>query len=131
MNASTTTLTAGQPVAPSSTSQYATSAFWERLWRLSGLQFAGLFVMNAVIYGYQPGIAASADALTAFYSGDRTRILIAVALSGLNLLNLLWFAATIRTTLVEAGQEGWASAATASSAVIGGLTLLILAMSGA
>src|SRR5258705_9956450 len=42
----------------------------------------------------------------------------------------MWFAAALRTTLADAGQDGWGAAATASSAAVGGLFLL-LAMMGA
>jgi hypothetical protein len=108
----------------------STPAFWDRLWRTAGIQFAGLFVITAFIYGYQPQVGASADTLAAFYGGERTRILIAVALSGLNLLNLLWFAAALRTALAEAGQDGWGAAATASSAVFGAMSLLLYAVVG-
>jgi len=115
----------------SSTSVYTTRAFWERLWRTAGIQYVGFFIVTSIIYGYQPQVGASADALTAFYSGDRTRILIAAALSGLNVLNLMWFAAALRTTLADAGQDGWGAAATTASALFGGLTLLALAISAA
>jgi hypothetical protein len=120
MTASTTA------VSPSTT-----PAFWERLWRTSGLQFVGLFIMASLIYGSQPQVGASADALTAFYTGDRTRILIAAVFSGLNLLNLLWFAAALRTTLTDAGQDGWGAAATASSAAFGALFFLQIAVGAA
>jgi hypothetical protein len=102
----------------------STPAFWERLWRTSGLQFVGLFIVISLIYGSQPQIGASADALDAFYHGDRTRVLIAAVFSGLNLLNLLWFAAALRTALADAGQSGWGAAATAASAAFGALFLL-------
>lgn len=39
-------------------------------------------------------------------------------------LNLLWFAAMLRTTY--AGQDGWGAAATAASAAVGGLLLLLI-----
>src|SRR6478672_2222902 len=120
------------PTSPApSSSVYATGGFWERFWRLSGLQFVGLFIITYVIYGSQPQVGAPADALVAFYDGHRTRILIAVFLSGLNLLNLLWFVAAVRTTLGEAGRDGWGSAATIASAVFGALFLLALAVSAA
>jgi hypothetical protein len=111
---------------PSSTSVYSTGAFWERLWPMSGLLFAGFFIITCVIYGYQPGVGASVDALDAFYNSHRVRILIAAFFSGLNLLNLLWFAAALRTTLAEAGEDGWGAATTASSAALGGLFLLLI-----
>ena len=124
MSVSTTTLTSSTQASDSSTSVYKTSVFWEHLWRTSGLQFVGFFIVTSVIYGYQPRVGASPDALVAFYNGDRTRILVAAAFSGLNLLNLLWFAAALRTSLSEMGQDGWGAAATASSTAFGVLSLL-------
>src|ERR1700737_423293 len=82
-------------------------------------------------YGSQPHVGASADALVAFYDGDRTRILIAAMFSGMAVLNLMWFAAALRTTLADAGQDGWGAAATASSAVLGGLFLLLITVGAA
>ena len=118
MSASTTAMAA-------STSAYTTRGFWERLWRLSGINFVVFAIIAYAIYGYQPQVGASADALAAFYDGHRTRILIAAAFSGLNVLNLMWFAAALRATLADAGQDGWGAAATASSAAVGGLFLLL------
>src|SRR6185295_18913036 len=46
-------------------------------------------------------------------------------------LNLLWFAAAIRTTLADAGQDGWGAAATASSATFAGLFLLLITVGAA
>ena len=112
----------------SSTTTSTTAVFWEQLWRTSGLQFVGFFIITSVIYGYQPQVGASPEALVAFYHGDRTRILIAAAFSGLNILNLLWFAAALRTTLSEEGQDGWGASATVSSAAFGVLTLLQIAV---
>ena len=124
MSASTTATT-------SSTSVYTTPAFWERLWRSSGVQSVGLFIVAYVIYGDQPQVGAPADALVAFYDGNRTRILIAAVFSGLAVLNLMWFAAALRATLADAGQDGWGAAATASSAALGGLLLLLVTLGGA
>jgi hypothetical protein len=121
MSASTTGM-------PSSTSVYTTRGFWERLWRMSGIQFVVLCIIAYIIYGYQPGVGAPADALVAFYDGDRTRILIAAVFFGLAVLNLLWFAAALRTTLADAGQDGWGAAATASSAAVGGLFILLISV---
>ena len=114
-----------------SASVYTNSAFWERFWRTSGIQFVGLFVVAAFIYGSPPQVGAPADQLVPFYDGQRTRVLIATVVFGLNLLNLLWFAAALRTTLADAGQDGWGAAVTASSAVFGGLFLLHLTVAAA
>jgi hypothetical protein len=115
----------------SATSVYTTPMFWERLWRMSGLHFVIFFVIAYAIYGYQPQVGASTDALIAFYGGGRTRILIAAVLSGVAILNLLWFAAAVRTTLADAGQDGWGAAATAASAAVGGLFLVFTTVGAA
>jgi hypothetical protein len=117
--------------AGTSSSVYTTPAFWERFWRLSGIQFVALFVIAWAIYGYLPGAGTSADTVVAFYDSHRTRILLATVISGLNLLNLLWFTAALRTTLADAGQDGWGAAATASSAAFGALFLLHITVSAA
>src|SRR5580704_15439011 len=119
MSESTTSMT-------SSTSVDTTRRFWERLWRTAGLQFVVFFIIAYLIYGNQPQVGASADSLVAFYHGDRIRILIAAVFCGLNVLNLMWFAAALRNTLAEAGQDGWGAAATAASAALGGMFLLML-----
>ena len=116
---------------PSSAGTYSSPAFWGRLWRTAGIQFVAFFIVTSFIYGYQPGVGASAGALTAFYGGESTRILVAATFSGLNLLNLLWFAAALRTVLADAGQDGWGAAATASSAAFGGLSILSISISAA
>jgi hypothetical protein len=114
-------------VTTSSASVYATPAFWERLWRTAGIQSVLCFIVAYIVYGHQPQVGASADALAAFY-GDRMRILIAAVFYGLAVLNLMWFAGALRTTLADAGQDGWGAAATASSAALGALFLLLIAV---
>src|ERR1700690_2744117 len=81
MSASTTTMTS------SSTSVYTTPAFWERLWRTGGIQSIFCFVVAYLVYGHQPQVGASPDALAAFYDGERTRILIAAVVCGFAILN--------------------------------------------
>jgi hypothetical protein len=90
-----------------STSATNTPQFWERLWRTAGVQSVGLFSVAYFVYGTQPNVGASAEALVAFYQGDRMRILLATVLSGFAVLNLMWFAAALRTTLADAGRDGW------------------------
>ena len=124
MSASTTAVTSSAGMR--SSSAYTTSAFWERLWRTAGIQSVLCFLVAYIVYGHQPQVGASVDTLAAFYDGGRTRILIAVVFSGLGVLNLMWFAAALRTTLADAGQDGWGAAATAASAALGGLFLLLI-----
>ena len=104
---------------------------WERLWRSAGIQFVVFFIIAYLIYGDQPEVGASADELVSFYDGDRTRILIATVIFGLAVLNLLWFAAAITATLRDAGQGGWGAAATAASAVLGGVFFVLIAVGAA
>jgi hypothetical protein len=92
-------------------------------------QFAALFIIAYLIYGNQPQVSASAESLIAFYHGDRVRILIATVLDGFAVLNLMWFAAALRTTLADAGRDGWGAAATASSAALAGLLILLTTVS--
>jgi len=110
MSASTTIAASGQSIASPTTDAYGRE-FWEWLWRTSGIQSVGLFVIAYGVYSYQP--------------------LIAAALSGLAILNLMWFAAAIRATLADAGQDGWGAAATAASAAFGGMFLLLISMHAA
>jgi hypothetical protein len=117
------------PVRLSATSSgggYATAAFWERLWRTSGLHFIAFFVVAYWVYGFQPQPGAPAEALVVFYDGHRVRILVAAVIAGMAVLNLMWFAAAIRATLADVGLDGWGAAATASSAAIAGLFLLLI-----
>ena len=61
----------------SSATAYTTPVFWERLWRTAGIQSVLCFIVAYIVYGHQPQVGASADALAAFDDGDRMRILIA------------------------------------------------------
>ena len=106
MSASTTAMAA-------STGKYG-AAFWERLWRMSGINFV-LFVIIAA--------AVSGD------GADRTRTSIGAFIAGMGILNLLWFVAALRASLADAGQDGWGAAATASSSAVGALFLLLIAFS--
>jgi hypothetical protein len=104
---------------------------FDRVFRSSGILFAVLFVVSYLIRGAQPEMGASAGTLASFYVDDRGRVLIGTFLLAFNLLNLLWFAAALSRDLRDAGQGIWASAATAASAVLGGVFLVVLAASAA
>jgi len=103
--------------------------FWEFLWRSAGLQSAGLFILAYFVYGAQPHVGASPEVLAAFYQGERARTLIAAVIAGFAVLNLMWFAAALRATLAEVGQDGWGAAATAASAALGGVLILLISVS--
>jgi hypothetical protein len=112
--------------AISSTNPYNTSGFWERLWRTSGVHAVVFFLIAYVVFAYQPGAAAPADALAAFYGAHHARILIAAVISALAALNLMWFAAALRTTLADAGRDGWGGAATSASAALAALVFVLV-----
>jgi hypothetical protein len=110
----------------------ATPNTWENLWRGSGIPAVALFVAGYFVYGTQPGIGSPAETVAAFYVSHQTRILWAAVFFGLGgVLNLMWFAAAIRGVLREAGQAGWGSAATASSAAVGGVFLVLISICAA
>jgi hypothetical protein len=46
---------------------YKTPAFWERLWRTAGIQSIFFFIVAYFVYGHQPQVGASADALAAIH----------------------------------------------------------------
>jgi hypothetical protein len=98
------------------------------LWRTGGIQSIFFFVIAYLAYGHQPQAGAPPDTVLAFYAGERMRILFAAVASGFAILNLMWFAAALRTTLADAGQDGWGAAATASSAAVGALFLLLVSV---
>jgi hypothetical protein len=104
---------------------------WERVWRMSGINFVIFFIVAYVIYGDQPKAGAPASELLSFYDGDRTRILIASVIFGLAVLNLLWFAAAITSTLRDVGQGGWGTAATAASAALGAVFFVLITVNAA
>lgn len=99
-------------------------AFWERLWRLSGVNFILFIVLAWVISGSPPPVGASAETLQGFFEGHRTRILIGAAVSGLAILNLLWFVAALRAALADAGRDGWGGAASMAGAAFAAMALL-------
>lgn len=104
---------------------------WERIWRAIGIVFAVLFIIAYVIYGSQPNVGASAVELSSFYDGNRTRILIATVILSLAVLFLLWFAAALSGVIRDAGQGTWATAATASSAALGAIFWVLIALRAA
>src|SRR5262249_47847673 len=65
------------------------------------------------------------------YGAERTRILIAAALAGWNVVNIMWFAAALRTVLADKGEDGWGAAHTAASAAFGALFLLLMTVGAA
>jgi hypothetical protein len=124
-------MSASSSAVTSSTGVTAPGVSFERLWRLSGIFPVVCFVVADVLYGYQPQAGSAPDALVAFYTSGSARIFIAAVISGLGILNLMWFAAALRVTLADAGEDGWGAAATASSAAVGGLFILLISVSAA
>src|SRR5215510_14690545 len=101
MTASTSTMTGSTSM--NTASAFTTRAFWENLWRKSGMNFVAISVLAYVIYPSQPQIGAPSDVVGGFYNADRMRILIAAALAGWNVVNIMWFAAALRNVLADAG----------------------------
>src|SRR5438046_8073749 len=87
-------MSASTTATASSTSVNTTRAFWERLWRLSGVSFVVFVIIAYVIYGYQPQIGEPADALAAFYGCRRARDIVDAAFAGLNVLLTTWMPAS-------------------------------------
>ncbi len=124
------TATTAAMTATTTTPKYG-HLFFERLWRMSGIQSVLFLVIGSVVAGFGPGVGASTDTLGAFYAANSTRILIATPILGLGILNLMWFAAAIRNTLADAGVDGWGAAATAASAMFGAIAFGLIALQAA
>jgi hypothetical protein len=88
-------------------------------------------VIASVFYGSQPKLGASPAELVSFFHGDRTRILIATVIFCFAFLELIWFGAALSSVLRDAGLGGWAGAAIASSAALGALLFLRMAVRAA
>jgi hypothetical protein len=101
---------------------------WERNWRGAGVAFVVLSIVAFFVYGDQPKLGASPGELLSFFHGDRTRILIAAVIFCFAFLELLWFGATLSSVLRDAGLAGWGAAATASSAALGAILFLRMAV---
>ena len=104
---------------------------WEKQWRGAGIAFFVLSVVAFVFYGDQPKLGASAQQLSSFFEGDRTRILIATVIFCFAFLELLWFGAALSSVLRQAGMGGWGGAATAASAAMGAILVLRMAVRAA
>jgi hypothetical protein len=101
---------------------------WERNWRGAGVVFVVLTIVAFFVYGDQPKLGASPGELLSFFHGDRTRILIATVIFCSAFLELLWFGAALSSVLRDAGLAGWGAAATASSAALGAILFLRMAV---
>jgi thiol-disulfide isomerase/thioredoxin len=104
-------MTASAAAVAADTNASSSSVRFERLWRLGGVASVVAFALS----GVQPGILASREALRAYYVGNEFLLLIAVALSGVGIVGLLWFAAAIRAWSRRwaclAGRRGWRTSA--------------------
>jgi len=94
----------------SSTNIYNGPAFWERLWRTSGIGFVAFALVAYALYV------------------THTHVMLAAVISGMAVLNLLWFAAALRTTLADAGRDGWGAAVTTSSTAVGVMFFVLIAL---
>ena len=111
--------------ASSSTSVYTTPAFWERLWRTAASNpfsaSSSRTSCTAISRRSARRLTHSSPSTTAGARGSWSP-----RFSSFAVLSLMWFAAALRTTLAEADQDGWGAAATASSAAVGALFLLLI-----
>jgi hypothetical protein len=105
-----------------------TNVNWERYGRATGIVFVVLFIVSYVIYGTPPKVGASTSDITAFYVGDRGKILTAMVLFGLAVVFLLWFAAAIASALRDVGKAGWGSATIAAGTALATVFFVLIAL---
>jgi len=87
------------------------AAFFEHLWRGAGVQAVAFALIGIVVSMFQP-----------------VGPFIAAPTFGLAILNLTWWSAALRTTLADAGLDGWGAAATTASAGVAGMFLVLVAL---
>jgi hypothetical protein len=114
-------------VTTASTTPKFGRAFFEHLWRSSGIQGVAFIVVGAIVAGFGPGLA-SAESVTAFYAANATRLLIATPILALGILNIIWWAQAIRVSLAEVGLDGWGAAASVASAMTGATLFIVIAV---
>jgi hypothetical protein len=121
------TATTAAVTTASTTSKYG-RAFFEHLWRSSGIQGVAFLVVGAILAGIGPEIGTSSDSVAAFYTANSTRLLIATPILALGVLNVVWWTQAIRVALAEVGLDGWGAAATAASAMTGATLFLLISV---
>ncbi len=87
------------------------AAFFEHLWRGAGVQAVAFALIGIVVSMIQP-----------------VGPFIAAPIFGLAILNLTWWSAALRTTLADAGLDGWGAAATAASAGVAVMFFVLVAL---
>lgn len=87
---------------------------WDKLAAAGGIIGVALFIVAIIVYGSAPSADDDAQAVAAFFSDNRSRVLWSVVLSGLGLLAFVWFIAALVQTMRDAGEGRLASAAFAS-----------------
>jgi hypothetical protein len=102
-----TSLSTTANVSAKATPKYG-AAFFEHLWRGAGVQAVAFSLVGLAVFRIQPFIAAP--------------------ILGLAILNLTWWAASVRTTLADAGLDGWGAAATAASSALAGIFFVLVAL---
>lgn len=86
-------------------------AMWDRLAAGGGVVGVVLFVIAGLIYGTPPDVDASTTSIADFFKDNRDQVLWAVFLQGLGVLAILWFVASLVTTMRELGEPRLATAA--------------------
>src|SRR5262245_497801 len=103
-----TSINSAATVSAEGTPKYG-APFFEHMWRGAGTQAVGFAVVAAVISMIQP-----------------VGPFIAAPILGLAILNLTWWAQALRTSLADAGLDGWGAAATAASSALASIFFILV-----
>ncbi len=98
---------------------------WERLAAGTGLVFVVLFIVSAVVNPVFDALADEASVVAEKLLDNQARALVSVAAGTLAAFALVWFAASLRSTLRQAeGEAGVLSAVAFAGGVMAGVTIL-------
>lgn len=98
---------------------------WERLAAGTGFVFVVLFIVSDVVNPVDDALGNEASVVAEMLLANQARALVSVAVGALGALALVWFAASLRSTLRRAeGEAGVLSDVAFAGGVMAGVTIL-------
>lgn len=104
---------------------------WERWARAAGIGFVLFAVAAFVVGGEPPKVGDSAEDVAAYFTDDRSRVLLSSFLFAVGVALFLWFAGAVANTLRERGEGRVAATAIATGAAWAAIQLVLTAIGAA
>lgn len=104
---------------------------WERWARAAGIGFFLFAIAGFIVGGEPPKVSDSAQDVAAYFTDDRSRVLVSSFLFAVGLVLFLWFAAAVANSLRERGQGRVAATAIATGTAWVVIQLVLSAITAA